>query len=129
MIGQSRRSSVFARIADRAAHLTGSPRGFVLAVTIVVVWAVSGPFFGFSNTWQLVINTGTTVVTFLMVFLLQATQNRDSAAIHLKLDELVRATQGASNELLDMETLTPETLDELRRDYELLAEKARARAK
>ncbi len=126
MIGQARRQSFFARIADDAAHVTGSPRGFVIAVGIVGVWALSGPAFGFSDTWQLVINTGTTVVTFLMVFLLQATQNRDSAAIHLKLDELVRATREASNELLDMEMLTPEALEEIRADYEGLAAAARA---
>jgi low affinity Fe/Cu permease len=114
-------------MADWAAHATGSPRGFALAAGVIVVWAISGPLFGFSDTWQLIINTGTTVVTFLMIFLVQATQNRDSAAFHLKLDELVRAMQGASNELLDMEELTSDDLEKIRADYEELAEKSRQR--
>lgn len=124
-LGSQRSKSLFARVADSAAHLTGSPLGFITAGFVVLLWAMSGPAFGFSDTWQLVINTGTTVVTFLMVFLVQATQNRDSAAIHLKLDEIVRSLDRASNELLDMEELTPEDLNEIRQDYEKLAEEAR----
>lgn len=124
-LGAQRNKSLFARIADTAAHVTGSPLGFMAAAFIVMVWAASGPAFGFSDTWQLVINTGTTVVTFLMVFLVQATQNRDSAAIHLKLDEIVRALEMASNELLDMEELTPDDLNEIRQNYEKLASEAR----
>jgi low affinity Fe/Cu permease len=116
---------VFARSADWAAHTLGSPSTFVLATAVVVVWAISGPLFGFSDTWQLVINTGTTIVTFLMVFLVQATQNRDTAAFHLKLDEIIRSHHGAKNELLDMEQLTIGELDELRSHYEKLADKAR----
>jgi low affinity Fe/Cu permease len=93
---------------------------------IIFIWAITGPIFGFSDTWQLVINTSTTVITFLMVFLIQNTQNRDSEAIHLKLDELIRANRGAHNALLDMEELEEEDLDRLREDYEQLAEAARA---
>lgn len=92
---------------------------------MVLIWGASGPAFAFSDTWQLIINTGTTVVTFLMIFLVQATQNRDSAAIHLKLDEIVRALDRASNELLDMEELTPEDLEQIRGGYKKLADQAR----
>jgi low affinity Fe/Cu permease len=98
----------------------------VLAVAVVVVWAVTGPLFGFSNTWQLVINTGTTIVTFLMVFLIQSTQNRDSEAIQVKLDELIRSIQGAHTALLDLEELEEEELDRIHADYCRLAERARA---
>jgi low affinity Fe/Cu permease len=103
----------------------GHPLAFVLAVLVILGWAVTGPFFGFSDTWQLVINTGTTIVTFLMVFLIQNTQNRDSAAIQLKLDELIRTQPGAHNALLDLEELTEEELDRLRAVYEELARQAR----
>jgi len=92
----------------------------------VVVWAITGPLFGFSDTWQLVINTGTTIVTFLMVFLIQNTQNRDSEAVHVKLDELIRANEAAHNALLDLEDLDESELDRIRADYEKLAETARA---
>ena len=95
--------SPFSRFAKWTAHATGHPLAFVLAAATIVVWLVTGPVFGFSDTWQLVINTGTTVVTFLMVFLIQNTQNRDSAAVHLKLDELIRTVGGAHNALLDLE--------------------------
>jgi low affinity Fe/Cu permease len=98
---------------------------FVAAVGIIIAWAVSGPLFGFSDTWQLVINTSTTIVTFLMVFMIQNTQNRDTEAIQVKLDELIRATQGAHNALLDLEELEDEELDEFRRKYEALADAAR----
>lgn len=96
-----------------------------MAVSALVVWAASGPLFGYSDTWQLVINTGTTIVTFLMVFLIQNTQNRDSEALHVKLDELIRSTKGAHNALLDLEELEESELDKIRGDYEKLAEAAR----
>jgi len=98
----------------------------VLAVTVILAWAITGPIFGFSDTWQLVINTGTTIVTFLMVFLIQNTQNRDSEAIQIKLDELIRAAKGAKNALLDLEELEDEELDRIHHQYELMAEHARA---
>jgi low affinity Fe/Cu permease len=114
-------------VAKNAARLAGRPAAFSLALLVLAVWLVSGPFFGFSDTWQLVINTGTTIITFLMVFLIQNTQNRDTEALHIKLDELIRATQGAHNALLDLEELTQEELDEFRRRYLALAAGARAR--
>ena len=116
----------FKRFANGASRATGRPVTFVLAVAIVVVWAVSGPLFGFSDTWQLVINTGTTIITFLMVFLIQNTQNRDSEAMHVKMDEVIRALEGAHNALLDLEELEDEQLDKVRKRYQALAEKARA---
>jgi low affinity Fe/Cu permease len=116
---------LFSRFTRATSELAGSQRVFLLAVLIIVVWVASGPFFGFSNTWQLVINTGTTIVTFLMVFLIQNTQNRDSVAMQLKLDELIRASTGAHNVLLDLEELSQEDLDEIRGHYEELAEEAR----
>jgi low affinity Fe/Cu permease len=117
--------SPFSRFAKWTAHATGHPLAFVLAALIIVVWLVSGPLFGFSDTWQLVINTGTTIVTFLMVFLIQNTQNRDSAAVHLKLDELIRTVNGAHNALLDLEELTEADLERLRSRYEALGRAAR----
>jgi low affinity Fe/Cu permease len=118
--------SPFSRFAKWTAHATGHPLAFVLAAVTIVVWLVSGPLFGFSDTWQLVINTGTTIVTFLMVFLIQNTQNRDSAAVHLKLDELVRTVNGAHNALLDLEELTETDLEQLRSQYEALGRAARS---
>jgi low affinity Fe/Cu permease len=112
----------FARLASRA---TGHPAGFCAALAIIVIWAVSGPLFGFSDTWQLVINTGTTIITFLMVFLIQNTQNRDSAAMHVKLDELIRSLEGAHLALLDLEELEDADLDRICRDYRELARRAR----
>ena len=106
--------------------MSGKPAAFVLAVTVILAWAITGPLFGFSDTWQLVINTGTTIVTFLMVFLIQNTQNRDSEAIQIKLDELIRAAKGAKNALLDLEELEDEELDRIHHQYELMAEHARA---
>ena len=103
----------------------GHPLAFLLAGLIIVVWAITGPFFGFSDTWQLVINTSTTIVTFLMVFLIQNTQNRDSTAVQLKLDELIRAVEGAHNSLLDLEELEDLELERLRAVYEELARRAR----
>ena len=119
------RASAFNQLAKSTAHLAGRPSTFALAVTVIVVWLLTGPVFGFSDTWQLVINTGTTIVTFLMVFLIQNTQNRDTEAIQIKLDELIRVTEAASNTLLDLEDLDERTLDTYRRRYEALAEKAR----
>src|SRR5437762_12930205 len=108
--GEMRVLARFHGFARWAAHAAGHPFAFLAAVVIIVGWAVTGPLFGFSDTWQLVINTGTTIVTFLMVFLIQNTQNRDSAAVQLKLDELIRALEGAHNELLDLEDGTEEEL-------------------
>jgi low affinity Fe/Cu permease len=115
----------YSRFANRIARLSGRPKTFVLAATVIVVWLITGPLFDFSDTWQLVINTGTTIVTFLMVFLIQNTQNRDSEALQIKLDELIRATKGAHNALLDLEELEQDNLDEFRRRYQLLASAAR----
>jgi low affinity Fe/Cu permease len=103
----------------------GHPAAFVLALGVILAWAVTGPIFGFSDTWQLVINTGTTIVTFLMVFLIQNTQNRDSIAMQLKLDELIRAHSGAHNALLDLEELTEGELTRIRLTYEDLARRAK----
>jgi len=116
----------YSQFAKATAHFSGRPRVFVLAVGVIAVWIVTGPIFGFSDTWQLVINTGTTIVTFLMVFLIQNTQNRDTEAIQVKLDELIRATQGAHNALLDLEELEEENLDAFRSKYQALASAARA---
>lgn len=112
-------------MAKFIARATGRPAAFGLAAATIVIWAVTGPVFGYSDTWQLVINTGTTIITFLMVFLIQNSQNRDSEAMHLKLDELIRALAGAQNELLDLEDLEEEDLDKVRATYAALAEKAR----
>ena len=121
-----RNAAWYSRFAKSAAHFCGRPRVFVLAVGVIAVWILTGPIFGFSDTWQLVINTGTTIVTFLMVFLIQNTQNRDTEAIQVKLDELIRATKGAHNALLDLEELEEETLDAFRTRYQALASAARA---
>jgi low affinity Fe/Cu permease len=114
-------NEVFRKLANRTAHGVGHPWAFAIAGAIVIAWALSGPVFHFSDTWQLVINTGTTIVTFLMVFLIQNTQNRDSHAIHLKLDELIRANKRARNELVVAEELTERELDELQAEFERLA--------
>ncbi len=121
-----RTSTWYSRFAKATAHFCGRPRVFAFAVFVILAWIVTGPIFGFSDTWQLVINTGTTIVTFLMVFLIQNTQNRDTEAIQVKLDELIRATKGAHNVLLDLEELEEETLDRFRARYEALAAAARA---
>ena len=122
---QPKREGPFARLAHAATVWSGSSQAFGLALLTITVWGVTGPLFGFSDTWQLVINTGTTIVTFLMVFLIQNTQNRDSAAVQLKLDELIRASTGAHNALLDLEELTEGDLERLRLRYEALARLAR----
>lgn len=113
-------------MAKAVARVTGRPSSFFLACAVILVWIVTGPVFGFSDTWQLVINTGTTIVTFLMVFLIQNTQNRDTQAIQLKLDELIRATKGAHNALLDLEELDEAALEAFRARYEALARGARS---
>lgn len=117
--------SFFDRFAKWTSRVSGKPVAFVLAIAVVIAWAVTGPLFGFSDTWQLVINTGTTIVTFFMVFLLQNTQYRDSEAIQVKLDELIRATEGAHNALLELEELSQTDLDRIKAEYRKLAEKAR----
>jgi low affinity Fe/Cu permease len=119
------RLSAFSRFANWIAVAAGHPSAFVMAGMIILGWLLSGPVFAFSDTWQLFINTGTTIVTFLMVFLIQNTQNRDSAALHLKLDEIIRAAQGAHNALLDLEELSERDLIRLRDQYEELARAAR----
>jgi low affinity Fe/Cu permease len=119
----------FSHLARRIAVLAGRPAVFLAALLSIVLWALSGPLFGFSDTWQLVVNTTTTIVTFLMVFLIQNTQNRDTAAIQLKLDELIRATQGAHNALLDLEEIDEEQFERYRRSYEKLAARAREKLK
>ena len=116
----------YSGFARTAAHFCGRPRVFVIAVGVIAAWILTGPLFGFSDTWQLVINTGTTIITVLMVFLIQNTQNRDTEAIQVKLDELIRATKGAHNALLDLEELEEETLDAFRTKYQALASAARA---
>ncbi|HEX7313245.1 MAG TPA: low affinity iron permease family protein [Pyrinomonadaceae bacterium] len=121
----SKSTSLFTHFAKWTARATGRPAAFVSAAAIIVVWAVTGPLFGFSDTWQLVINTGTTIVTFLMVFLIQNTQNRDTEALQVKLDELIRVTKGAHLVLLDLEELDDKQLDKVRDTYEKLAAKAR----
>ena len=117
--------SIFTRIAKGCSRLMGRPATFTFAVMLVLAWAISGPLFGYSDTWQLTINTGTTIVTFLMVFLIQATQNRDAEAIQIKLDEIIRSQAGAHNALLDLEELEEDELLELRANYLALAERAR----
>ena len=124
-----KQSSSFARFAKTTSRATGRPMAFMLACGVVLAWVVSGPLFGFSDTWQLVINTGTTIVTFLMVFLIQHTQNRDTEALQVKLDELIRVTEGAHNALLDLEELEEDDLDRIRASYEKLASDARTQRK
>src|SRR3954469_3822794 len=115
----------FSYLARRIALITGRPTVFMLAVAAVLLWGITGPLFGFSDTWQLVINTSTTIITFLMVFLIQNTQNRDTSAIQLKLDELIRATRGAHNALLDLEEIEDELLDRYLKTYRALAAASR----
>ncbi|WP_282247223.1 low affinity iron permease family protein [Stenotrophomonas sp. PS02300] len=116
--------SVFNLVAKKASYAAGTAWTFLGAVSIVLIWALSGPVFKFNDTWQLVINTGTTIITFLMVFLIQHSQNADTAAIQIKLDELIRVTAEANNELLDLEELDEERLEEIRRTYEQMARDA-----
>jgi low affinity Fe/Cu permease len=114
----------FTRFAKKTAQLAGRPVAFGLALGTILVWGITGPIFGFSDTWQLIINTGTTIITFLMVFLIQNTQNRDTAAMQIKLDELIRVTEG-HNALMDLEELEEAELEAFRRKYEKLAARAR----
>ncbi len=116
----------FRRFAHRTSEVVGSSWAFLLAVVVIFIWAVTGPLFAFSDTWQLVINTGTTIVTFLMVFLIQNTQNRDAKAIHLKLDELLRSARGARNQLMDLENCTDEELKEIEAQFVRLRQQALA---
>ena len=118
--------SWFTRLTKWTAHATGRPVTFIFAISVVCAWALTGPIFDFSDTWQLVINTSTTIVTFLMVFLIQSTQNRDGEAIQVKLDEIIRAIGNAKNEVLDLEELEEADLAKIKETYEELARKARA---
>ena len=120
-----RTTSRFGRLARLTAHAMGQPAAFGTALAIIMLWAISGPIFGFSDTWQLIINTGTTIITFLMVFIIQNTQNRDAEAMHIKLDELIRAMDQAQNALLNLEELEEDDLERIRANYLRLAERAR----
>jgi low affinity Fe/Cu permease len=126
---QTSRPSGFESFARWGARAAGRPVAFWLAVCVVVAWLVTGPLFRFSDTWQLVINTGTTIITFLMVFLIQSTQNRDSVAMHLKLDEIIRALSQAHNTVVNIEDLSQEELDKLKGRYEQLAERVQRATK
>ena len=116
----------FSLFATSVARLVGHPASFALAILVILLWAAAGPLFHFSDTWQLVVNTATTIITFLMVFLIQNTQNRDAHAMHIKIDELIRAVDGAHNALLDLEELNERDLEVIRRRYVKLAMEARA---
>jgi low affinity Fe/Cu permease len=116
----------FRKFAAAISNATGTPWAFAIAALIIIVWGVTGPLFGYSDTWQLVINTGTTIVTFLMVFLIQNTQNRDAKAIHLKLDELLRGVAGARTGLVDLEDLSDDELDQLQKEFERLREEKKS---
>src|SRR5262245_61530513 len=116
--------TLFRNFSHRVAEAVGSPWAFLAGVTVTILWAVTGPVFNYSDTWQLVINTGTTVITFLMVFLIQSTQNRDSKTLHLKLDELIRAVSSARNRLVDLENCTDEELAVLQKEFERLRKRA-----
>ena len=117
-------NDAFAGFARHSSAILGSAWAFTVAITIIIVWGLTGPTFHFSDTWQLIINTGTTIVTFLMVFLIQNTQNRDAKAVHLKLDELIRALKGARNKLVDLEKMSDEDLKELEQEFERIHQKA-----
>ncbi len=119
----------YSRFTKRFAKLTGKSITFTLSIALILVWLLTGPLFGFSDTWQLVINTTTTIITFIMVFVIQNTQNRDTQAMQVKLDELIRVTQGAHNALLDLEELEEDDIDAFRNHYEALAKEARTRLK
>ena len=118
-------SQILEQFALKATKTTGTSMAFILALSVIIVWGLTGPLFHFSDTWQLVINTGTTIVTFLMVFLIQRTQNKDALAIHLKLNEIVAALEGASNNLIDVEDLTEEEIETLHRHYRKLVQMAK----
>ena len=122
---QSPRRSLFTRLSQATAHWAGKPQTFFVALSVIVLWAVSGPVFSFNDTWQLVINTSTTIVTFLMVFIIQNSQNRDTAAMQIKLDELISKIEGAREELMDLEELDEEKIEAIRQEFERRAETAR----
>jgi low affinity Fe/Cu permease len=122
------KQSLFTRFAKFTSNITGKPVIFISAVLIIIIWALSGPIFGFSDTWQLVINTGTTIITFLMVFLIQNTQNRDTTAIQLKLDEIICALREAHNEIIDVEDLSDQELEEKHQEMVQIAEHAKNKA-
>ena len=122
---RSKLSEFLEKFSYHATRATGTSTAFIVAVLVIIVWAITGPLFRFSDTWQLVINTGTTIVTFLMVFLIQRAQNKDALAIHLKLNEIVAAMEGASNRLIDVEDLTEPEIDALRNYYKMLIDLAR----
>ena len=117
--------NIFEKIAQKATYFTGTTMAFIIAVSVILLWILTGPFFHFSDTWQLVINTGTTIITFLMVFLIQRTQNKDSRALHLKLNELIASLKGPSNRLVDIENLSEGELDTLHTYYQRLANLAK----
>jgi low affinity Fe/Cu permease len=117
----------FSRFASKTAQIVGQPYMFLFAVVVLILWAASGPLFHFSDTWQLIINTGTTIITFLVVFLIQNTQNRDAKALHLKLDELIRSNLSARNDMIDIEKLSDEELEEIERRYAAICEESNAR--
>lgn len=116
-------NAIFRTIATRVSNTAGSPYTFIIAILVIILWVSSGPMFNYSDTWQLVINTTTTIVTFLMVFLIQNTQNRDSKAIHLKLDELIKSVKGARDEIIDIEDLPDEVIDEIHKEFQALQQK------
>jgi low affinity Fe/Cu permease len=122
-------SRALERFSHQATVWAGSSWAFIIALSVIVIWAVTGPIFGFSDTWQLVINTGTTIVTFLMVFLIQRTQNKDALALHIKLNEIVAALEGASNRLIDVEDLTEEEIETLHKHYQKLVTMAKEDSK
>jgi low affinity Fe/Cu permease len=122
---RNRLSEVLERFSLKATHATGTSSAFIIAISVIVVWGLTGPLFNFSDTWQLVINTGTTIITFLMVFLIQRTQNKDALAIHLKLNEIVAALEGASNRLIDVEDLTEQEIQTLHKHYQELVKMAK----
>ena len=120
-------NEAFRKFAQKVSHLAGTSWAFIFAVLIIAIWAVTGPIFGYSDTWQLVINTGTTIITFLMVFLIQNTQNRDAKAIHLKLDELLKGVSGARTSLVDLEEMSDEDLEELHNEFKRIHEEVTTR--
>jgi low affinity Fe/Cu permease len=122
---QNKLSNILERFSRKATEATGTSTAFILALLVIVIWIITGPLFGFSDTWQLVINTGTTIVTFLMVFLIQRSQNKDALAIHLKLNEIVAALEGASNRLIDVEDLTEAEIKTLHTHYQRLVAMAK----
>jgi len=118
---------LFRRFAHKTSLAVGSPAAFIAAVVVILVWAITGPLFHYSDTWQLIINTATTIITFLMVFLIQNTQNRDARAVHLKLDELIKNIDGARNWMIDLEDLSDEEIDAFQKEFQRFTKQARKR--